>query len=87
VNGSNLIEEEIKERISLGNRAYYANQDLFKSKLLARNSKLQMYKTLVRPIVTYACETCVPKENIKTKVRVFDRNLWTHQGKGWRMAN
>ena len=28
VNGNNLIEEEIIERISLGNRAYYANQDL-----------------------------------------------------------
>ena len=47
VNGNNLIDEEIKERISLGNRAYYTNQDLFKSKLLTRNSKLQMYKTLV----------------------------------------
>ena len=47
VNGNNLIEEEIKERISIGNRTYYTNQDLFKSKLLTRNSKLQMYKTLV----------------------------------------
>ena len=70
VNGNNLIEEEIKERISLGNRAYYANQVLFKSKLWTRNSKLQMYTTLVRPIVTYAFETWVLKENIKTKLRV-----------------
>jgi hypothetical protein len=56
VNGNNSIEEKIKGRISLGNKAFYANQDLFKSKLLTKNSKLQMYKTLVRPVVTYACE-------------------------------
>ena len=29
--------------------------------------------TLVRPVVTYACETWVLKENIKTKLRVFER--------------
>ena len=52
VNGNNSIEEEIKERISLGNKAYYANQDLFKSKLLTKKSKLQMYQALVRPVVT-----------------------------------
>ena len=64
-----LIEEEIKGRIYLGNKAFYANQDLFKSKLLTKNSKLQMYKTLVRPVVTYACEMWVLKENIKTKLK------------------
>ena len=59
-----ITEEEIKERISLlGNKAFYANQDLFKSKLLTKNSKLQMYKTSVTPVVTYACETWVLKEN------------------------
>jgi len=48
---------------------------LFKSKLLTRNSKLRMYKTLVRPAVTCACETWVLKENIKTKLRVFERKV------------
>ena len=75
VNGNNSIEEEIKGRISLGNRAFYANQDLFKSKLLTKNSKLWMYKTLVRPVVTYACEMWVLKENKKTKLRVFARKV------------
>jgi hypothetical protein len=75
MNNNNSIEEEIKGRISLGNKAFYANQDLFKSKLLTKNSKLWMYKTLVRPVVTYACETWVLKENIKTKLRVFERKV------------
>jgi hypothetical protein len=57
VNGNNSIEEEIKGRISLRNKAFYANQHLFKSKLLSKKSKLRIYQTLVRPVVTYACET------------------------------
>ena len=32
-----------------------------------------MYQTLVRPVVTYACEMWVLKENIKTKLEVFER--------------
>jgi hypothetical protein len=29
----------------------------------------------VRPVATYACETWVLKENIKTKLRVFERKV------------
>jgi len=32
-----------------------------------------MYQTLVRPVVTNACETWVLKENIKPKLRLFER--------------
>jgi hypothetical protein len=48
MNRNNSLEEDIKGRISLGNKAFYPNQDLFKSKLLSKKSKLQMYQTLVR---------------------------------------
>jgi hypothetical protein len=75
VNGNNSIEEEIKERIVLGSKAYYANQALFKSKLLSKKSKLKMYQTLVRAVVMYACETWVLKETIKQKLFVFGRIL------------
>jgi len=75
VNGNSSIEEEIKERISMGNKAYYANKDLFRSRLLTKYSKLRMYQTLVRAVVTYACETWVLKENIKMKLRVFERKI------------
>ena len=48
----------------------YSNEDLFKSKLLSKKSKLWLYHTLVRPMVTYAYEMWVLKENIKLKLMV-----------------
>ena len=54
VNVSNSIKEEIKERIVLGTKAYYANLKFFKSRLATKQSKLKLYRTVIRPIVTYA---------------------------------
>ena len=59
VNTDNSIEEEIKERIVAGNRAYHVHKKLFTLKLISRNVKLQLCNTLIRPTVTYASETCV----------------------------
>jgi hypothetical protein len=68
INESNSIEEEIKERITLGIKAYYANQKFFKSRLITKYSKLKLYRTVRRPIVTCASETWVLKETIIQKL-------------------
>jgi hypothetical protein len=52
----NSIEEEIKERIALGNKVYYSNGRMFQSKYISRGAKLKLYWSVVGPIVTYACE-------------------------------
>ena len=41
VNSENSIEEEIQYRITLRNKAYYANQCFFKSRLVSNKSKLK----------------------------------------------
>jgi hypothetical protein len=46
VNTDNTIEEEIKERIVAGNRAFYVHKKLFTSKLISRNVKLQLYQMM-----------------------------------------
>jgi len=42
VNSDNSVEEEIQHRITLGNKAYYANQFCFKSRLVTKKSKLKL---------------------------------------------
>jgi len=66
------IEEEMQYRITLGNKAYYANQFFFRSRLVSKNSKLKLYWSIIRPTETYACETWVLKETIKNKLMVFE---------------
>jgi len=43
VNTDNSIEEEIKERIATGNRAYHVHKKLFTAKLISQIVKLQHY--------------------------------------------
>jgi hypothetical protein len=53
MNGNNTLEEEIREQIAKGNRAFYANKALFTSKLVSRRSNLKLYWTVIRPVVVY----------------------------------
>jgi len=74
-NTDNSVEEEIKERIAAGNRAFHIHEKLFTSKLISRNVKLQLYNTLIGPTVTFASETWVLKENMIKKLMIFERKV------------
>jgi hypothetical protein len=75
VNSYNTIEEEIQYRITLRNGEYYANQFFFKSRLVSKKSKLKLYSSIIRPIVTYACEAWLLKNTIKNELMLFERKV------------
>jgi hypothetical protein len=77
VHEDNSIEEEIKESIALGNKAYYSNKIMFHIKLISRGAKLKLrvYWSVVRPVVTYACETWALKDSEINKLLVFERKI------------
>jgi hypothetical protein len=56
IGNTNNNNKCIKERIMMGNAVYYANRQTVNSSLISRNGKLQIYRTLVRPAVTYGSE-------------------------------
>jgi ribosomal protein S2 len=51
VTNQNLIQEDIKRRINLGNACYHSVQNLSSSRLLSRNIKTKIYKTIIFPVV------------------------------------
>jgi hypothetical protein len=52
VNTDNTVEEEIKERIALGNKAFFTNKKMFQSKLICKMAKLKLYFSVIRPVVS-----------------------------------
>jgi hypothetical protein len=52
LNNRGTVSEEIHKRTMTGNKAYYANSQLLNSALLSRSTKMKLYRTLIRPVVT-----------------------------------
>jgi glycerol-3-phosphate O-acyltransferase len=46
----NCIHEEIKSRLNSGNTCYHSVQSLLSSRLLSRNVKVKIYKTIILPV-------------------------------------
>jgi len=59
----------------MGNKTYYANRQLVNSSLVSRSSKLQIYRTLVRPVVTYGSESWTLTVEEERALAVFERKI------------
>jgi len=56
----NSIREVIKCRLESGNACYYSVQNLLSSSLLSKNIDVNIYSTIILPVVLYGCETWSP---------------------------
>jgi hypothetical protein len=67
----NCIHEEIKSRLNSGNSV----QSLLSSRLLSRNVKVKIYKTILLPGVLYGCETWSLTLREEHRLRVFENRV------------
>ena len=74
-NNNNNNNKCIKDRIRMGNKAYYANRQLVNSSLIPRNSKLQIYRTSVRPVVTCGSESWTLTMGEERALAAFGRKI------------
>jgi len=68
----NSIQEEIKSRLRLGNACYHSLQNRLSSRLLSKNLKIKIYRTIILPIVLYGCVTWSLTLREERKLRVFE---------------
>jgi len=59
-----------------GNRTYFAAISLFRNRLLSRATKIRLYKTLIRPVVTYGAETWTITKKEEQALLVFERKIF-----------
>jgi hypothetical protein len=68
-NGNNLIQEEIKRRLNLGNVC------ILSSHLLSKNIKNKIYKSIILSVVPYVCEILSLALRQEHILRVFENRV------------
>jgi hypothetical protein len=71
----NHLHEEIKSRLNLGNACCHSVQSLLSSRLLSRNLKVKIYKTIILPVFLYGCETWSITSREKHRLKVFENRV------------
>jgi hypothetical protein len=69
------MHEEIKSRINSGNACYHSVQSLLSSRLLSRDVKVKIYKTIILLVVLYGCETWSLTLREEHRLRVFENRV------------
>jgi hypothetical protein len=75
IKNRNLVQEEIKRRLNSGNACYHSVQNHLSSRLLCKNIKIRIYKTIVLSVVLYGCETWSLTLRQEHRLRVFENRV------------
>ena len=59
-----------------GNRTYFVAVSLVRIRLLSRATKIILYETLIRPVVSYGAEAWTLKKKEEQAVLIFERKIF-----------
>jgi hypothetical protein len=76
ISNDTSVEKEIQGHILAGNITYFAAISLFWSRLLSRATKIMLYKTLIRPVVSYGAEVWTLTKKEEKALLIFKRKIF-----------
>jgi hypothetical protein len=65
----------IKSRLKFGNASYHSVQNLLSSRLLSKNLKIKIYRTIILTEVLYGCETWLLTLREERRLRVSENRV------------
>lgn len=69
------IRIELKHNLRLESACYFTVKKLLSSKVLSRNLKIRIYRTIILPVLLYGCETWSLKLGNENKFRLFENKI------------
>jgi hypothetical protein len=71
----NSIHDVILSRLKSGNACYHSVQNLLSSRLLSKNTKVRVYRTIILPVVLYGRGSWSLKLKEEQRLRVFEKRV------------
>ena len=71
----NSIHEQIDSRRNWWNACYLSVQSLFVFRFVSKNVKIEIYRTIMLPVVLYGCETWSLTLREEYRLRVFENRV------------
>lgn len=75
ISSNNEEWSEIQRRITAANKTYFALVGILKSSIVHKEMKIRIYKTMIRTVLCYACETWIMNAKAETALGVFERKI------------
>jgi hypothetical protein len=69
------MHEDINSRLNSGNACNHSVHSLLSSRLLSKNLKVKIYKTIILPVVLYGCETWSVTLREEHRLRAFENRV------------
>jgi len=71
----NDTHDEIKSRLNSGNACFYSVQNFSSSRLISKNLKIKIYKSVILPVVLYECETWSLTLGEEHRLSIFENRV------------
>jgi hypothetical protein len=71
----NCMYEEIKSSLNSGNACYQFVHNLLSSHMLSKNIGIKIYRSIILPVVLYACETWPLILSEERRLRAFSNRV------------
>ena len=72
----NDIETEIKSKIAAGNKSYHVLRPVLIKRSISQSIKILLYKTVIRPTVTYRAKTWILTNKTEKMLMTWERKIF-----------